>query len=394
MKRRFAIAIICGLVVAMIIGAVLFVLKSYSSVIVHKSSVKNLESSVMSTPTPDPLRPYAILLMGYGGGTHDGGRLTDSIMVARVKPKNEKITLISIPRDLWVNLPLDGDNTVGYKLNAAYAIGGDDKKYPNKKIEFTGSAGGGEMSKYIIGKVLGFDIDYFIALDFQGFTKIIDNLGVVDVKILQAFDDPLYPIEGMEADLCNKTPEEISSTEATISALMFEQSFACRYESLHFDKGVVHMDGKTALKYARSRHSTIDGGDFNRANRQRQILLAVKEKVISLNLVYKIIPIINTLSRNLQTDIDLPQMQKFISQASTISQYKITSVALTDKDVLMQGRSPDHQMILLPKLGIDDFSQIHQFITNGGVPPTSAPSPIPTNHSHLPLQISETGRRD
>ena len=162
-----------------------------------------------ATPTPDPDRPISILLLGYGGANHDGGSLTDSIMVAEIKPKESLINLISIPRDLWIELPIGTSEPHFAKVNTAYAIGLDDRRYPQKPVEFTGPAGGGQMVKSIIGQVIGKTIDFFIAVDFQGFTKAVDQLGGIDVKVQRTFTDPFYPLDIGTTDSCGKSEDEI-----------------------------------------------------------------------------------------------------------------------------------------------------------------------------------------
>ncbi|MDP4009764.1 MAG: LCP family protein [Candidatus Shapirobacteria bacterium] len=331
--------------------------------------------SIQPTPTLDPLRPYSILLLGYGGGTHDGTYLTDSIIVARVEPKNKKITLISVPRDLWVPIPITATEDKNFKVNAAYSIGNDNKRYPQKKVEFTGAAGGGELAKYVVGRIVGFNIDYFAALDFQGFTKTVDILGGINVPIQTTFDDYLYPIGDKEKDTCGKSDEEIKALTATISASKLEESFTCRYEHLHFDAGSQTMDGQTALKFVRSRHSLQDDGDFGRSLRQKLVITSIKNKIINSNFIPKIIPFINTISANLKTDMDFNKMHEFINNASELSQYKIESIALTDKNVLEQGKSADGQYVLLPKAGDNNWTEVQNFINN----PASSP-----NYSQFP----------
>ncbi|HEX8923937.1 MAG TPA: LCP family protein [Patescibacteria group bacterium] len=381
-KVKYILLGFIGLNIILIIGGILFLTRSYQSIVVKPNKPKNLAvTKPTATPTPDPDRPYSILLMGYGGGKHEGGRLTDSIIVARIEPKKQKVTLISIPRDLWVPIPINGDTTKSFKINAAYAIGSDDRTYPNKKIEFTGNAGGGEMAKYVVSKVVGFPIDFFVALDFQGFVKTVDMLGGIDVKVQKTFDDPMYPIEKDVVDNCGKSDEEIAALTATMSGEKLEKQFPCRYETLHFEKGLQHLDGQTALKFTRSRHSPTDGGDFNRAARQRLVINAVKDRVISLNFIPKIIPFIRTLSGNMQTDIALPQMEEYISKSSQLTQYEIQSLALTDQNVLIIGKSADGQSILRPGVGETDYSQIQAFINDPSIlsiTPTSKPSPQPT----------------
>ena len=196
---------------------------SYNQMVVKKNKSKEngtkLEVTPTVTPTPDPLAAYSILLLGYGGGTHEGGLLTDSIMLAQVAPHDEEVTLISIPRDLWAPILINGDESQNKKINEAYAIGSDDKKYPNKKAEFTGDAGGGEMAKYVVEQVTGIKPDYFAAIDFDGFVKIIDKLGGVDVKVARTFDDPYYPIEANINDTCGKTEDDIK-IESTIREIV------------------------------------------------------------------------------------------------------------------------------------------------------------------------------
>jgi LCP family protein required for cell wall assembly len=341
---------------------------NYNRMVVKVNKSKEVVNvTPTATPTPDPLAPYSILLMGYGGGTHEGGKLTDSIMLAQIRPREEIVRLISIPRDLWVQIPISETENVSRKINEAYVIGLDDKQFPNKKAEFTGNAGGGELSKYVIEQVTGIKPDYFATIDFDGFTKIIDSLGGVDVKVARTFDDPYYPIEEKTNDTCGKTDEEIKAIEATMSGDKLDQQFNCRYENLHFDKGIQHMDGTTALKYARSRHSNMDGGDFNRAERQKLVVTAIRDKIMSIGFIPKIIPTIQTLTRHITTDIDFSKMSELVTKIPEVSKYKIISIALTDQNVLKNAKASTGQFILSPKLGETDFSEIKTFIEDNGI---------------------------
>ena len=352
---------------------------NYNKMVVKVNKSKEVVSvTPTATPTPDPLAPYSILLMGYGGGTHEGGRLTDSIMLAQIRPRDEVVKLISIPRDLWVQIPISETETVNRKINEAYVIGLDDRQFPNKKTEFTGEAGGGELSKYVVEQVTGIKPNYFATIDFDGFVKIIDSLGGVEVKVARTFDDPYYPIEENINDTCGKSEEEIKAIEATMSGDKLDQQFTCRYENLHFDKGIQHMDGATALKYARSRHSTIDGGDFNRAERQKLVVTAIRDKIISIGFIPKIIPTIQTLTRHITTDVDFTKMSELVTKISEVSSYKIVSIALTNDNVLTNARATTGQAILSPKKGETDFSEVKEFIENNGiltVTPTLVVSP-------------------
>ncbi len=364
-------------VILIIVGLAYF---NYNKMVVKPNKSKpSAEITPTATPTPDPLAAYSILLLGYGGGTHDGGLLTDSIMLAQIVPREEEVKLISIPRDLWVPMPISGNEMTNKKINEAYAIGADDKKYPNKQAEFTGKAGGGEMAKYVVEQVTGIKPNYFASIDFDGFTKIIDSLGGVDIKVPQTFDDPFYPIEELKNDTCSKSEDDMKALEATMSGDKLEQQFTCRYENLHFDKGMQYMDGTTALKYARSRHSIIGGGDFNRAERQKLVVTAIRDKIINIGFIPKIIPTIQTLTRHITTDVDFARMGELVTKIPEVANYKVVSIALTDANVLVNAKANTGQFILNPKLGENNFDEIKEFIKNNGIlTPTPAATASPT----------------
>lgn len=364
MKWKHALIIIFVLLLIPL-GVYLYFQNRYQQMVVIRN--RNLSVTPTVTPTPDPNRDFSILLLGYAGANHDGGFLTDSIMLARISPKLQKVDLISLPRDLWVVMPISTTATQSAKINFAYALGISDKKYPDKSVEYTGPAGGGEISKYIVSTVTGIKPDYFFALDFTAFTKAIDQLGGLDVQVPKTFDDEFYPLEVGTTDLCGKSEDEIKAITATLSGDKLDQQFSCRYEHLHFDKGSIHMDGQTALKYARSRHSQTDGGDFNRSERQRIVIEAIKEKVVSLNIFSKVIPIIKTLSSHLTTDMDIKTMESLLVRAPEFSQYKINSQAITDKNFLKLGVSSNKQSILIPKLGENNYSDIQKYLKESNI---------------------------
>ncbi len=202
-----------------------------------------------------------ILFLGMGGLGHDGGMLTDTIIFSSLNLKTDSVTMISIPRDIWVP-------TLNAKINAAYEIG-------EKKA--TGS--GILMSSDAVYEIVGEPIHYTVLMDFKGFEQLIDSLGGIDIVIDKSFTDEMYPIRGKENDLCGGDPE-----------------FKCRYETIVFNKGTNHMDGKTALKFSRSRHSTDleEGTDFARAARQQKVIAAIKSKTLSPSVLLNPKRIVNT----------------------------------------------------------------------------------------------------
>lgn len=328
------------------------------------------------TPTPDPMAPYGVLLLGYRGDNSRGGYLTDTMMLAIVEPRKKTVNLVSIPRDLWVAIPTTKDSTTHYKINNAYVIGLDDKNFPNKPAEYTGAAGGGTLAKTIVADIFGIPVHYFISLDFEGFKKSIDILGGVDVTVSRPFEDPFYPITGKEDDVCEKSEEDVKQLTATLSGELLEQSFSCRYEHLKFDRGLIHMDGETALKYARSRHSLTEGSDFARSTRQKQIMIAVKDKILQIGFLPKALPFIQSLAGDLRTDIPLDTMRAYISQVNELKTYQINSISLSTENALTETYSTDRQYILIPKSGIDNWESVREYVLTqlDKVSPSQTPS--------------------
>ncbi len=185
-----------------------------------------------------------ILILGIGGGAHEGADLTDTIIVLSLNSIKKTVALISIPRDIW-------SDTLKDKVNTAYHYG-----------ELKQKGGGLLLSKVIMEDVIGMPIHYAAVIDFSGFTKVIDALGGIDVVVPEAFTDTKYPKPGMEQSDCPGDPTN-----------------ACVYETVHFDAGLQHMDGARALIYVRSRHAEGDeGSDFARSRRQQIIMVALRDR--------------------------------------------------------------------------------------------------------------------
>lgn len=176
-----------------------------------------------------------VLLLGMGGENHEGPYLTDTIIVASIQPSQQKVALLSVPRDLIV--PLDG---YGWrKINAANALG--EQKHPKR---------GAETTRDVLEGVLGIEIPYYVRVDFNGFAKIVDAVGGVDINVERSFTDTTYPTNNFGI------------------------------QTVSFKAGAQTMDGKAALRFARSRHGTNgEGNDFARSRRQQLVLTALKEKL-------------------------------------------------------------------------------------------------------------------
>ena len=289
-----------------------------------------------------------VLLLGIAGGIHDGPNLTDTIIFASIDPVQNKVVLVSIPRDLWIE-------DIKARINVAYAKGGI------------------SMAKGAVYKVVGQPIDYVVRVDFEGFEKAIDLLGGVEVDVLDAFDDYEYPIVGKENDPCGHMDEELDALATASSQL---EVFPCRYTHLHFDKGLQHMDGATALKFVRSRHGKgEEGTDFGRSKRQAELIKAVKDKVFSVSTLLnpaKIFSLYNVVKNSIDTNIKEEEFDDFVKLANKMSSSTIHNIVLDygDKEknrpgFLVHPGTLDiyrNEWVLIPRIGNDDFSEIKKYV--------------------------------
>lgn len=254
--------------------------------------------------------------------------LTDTILVASIGRVEKDVVLISLPRDLWVKSPQ------GYysKINAVY------------------SNGGGEEISQVVEGVLGIPIHYYIVVDFQLFRDSIDILGGVEVNIEKAFIDTQFPVEGKENAPLNE-----------------------RYQTVSFDSGLRTMDGDTALKFVRSRKGNNDEGtDFARSARQQKVIMAIKDKSLSLETLInpaKLKNLYDAYSENVDTSITFSDVQNFYILSEQINFNKVVSIVLDDRSAAEEGGllySPEDTSlyggayVLLPKAG--DFSQMHAYV--------------------------------
>ena len=332
-----------------------------SSVESKKKTFTN-SASISSITGSEDDSTISVVLLGYGGAGHDGGTLSDVIILAHVNYAMKKVTLISVPRDLWVELPVRSDKTEAYKINMAHAIGVDDVRYGLKEPIYQGETGGGEMAKYAVEKVTGVPVDYFASVSFDGFKEAVDLLDGIDVNVPVSFEDHYYPVKGLENETCGYTAAEIELFHRKFSGFELEKQFECRYETLSFTKGVMHMDGETALKFVRSRHSDTHGGDFARSQRQQALLTALENKLISREALDNPKQLLDTLSGTFRTDADLQTVEELLSVLGNPEEYTINSVNISTDNVLANSTSSGGAYILVPKAGIENWDEVHTFV--------------------------------
>ncbi len=294
-----------------------------------------------SSVTPAPINNhnpqqgvYNVLFLGYGGGNHEGTLLTDSVIVIHVDTNTHKAAMISIPRDLWVP--------------------------GNQKVNAAGISGF-QNSEPVVQNVTGLPINYYVSVDFSGFTKLVDDLGGITVNVPKTFDDPFYPIIGQENNVCGITETQINEFKAKYSGFELERQFTCRYEHLHYDVGQANLDGTAALKFVRSRHGD---SDFGRSLRQFAVLQGIGNKLISLRSLNKLDATINNLYDIVRSDLDLGTIKSLIQVFGDPNMYKINQIQLTTENVLNEGFASDGEYILTPKAGNFNFQSVKDYINS------------------------------
>lgn len=316
------------------------------------------EIQLTRAATPD--QEINLLLLGVGGGSHDGPDLTDTIIYAHINPNTKEVTLVSLPRDMWVS-------DLGAKVNTVYT-------FAEQKEEGSGL----DATKSMVTNILGQPVDYAVKIDFNGFVKAVDMVGGLDITVDNTFDDYEYPLSGKEADPCGLSEDKIASISAEIASGSATpvDAFPCRYEHLHFDKGSQKMDGETSLKYVRSRHGTgKEGSDFARSKRQEKVIAAFKEKMLSVDTFLnpvKLVSLMNVLQDSIRTDIKEEEYDDFIKLAKKLQGAKIKS-AVIDTGDSTEGRfglleNPPisseykNQWVLSPREGNGEYGEIQKYV--------------------------------
>lgn len=272
-----------------------------------------------------------ILLLGMGGSNHEGGYLTDTIMLASLKPSTGQVALISIPRDLTVPI----GNSGWRKINNINAL-----------AEAKNPGSGSQASIDALSDLLGIPIKYYVRADFAGFVEVINELGGIEVNVENVLNDYEYPIMGQEDN----------------------PNYYARYEHLYIPTGPQKMDGELALKYARSRHAAgAEGSDFARSRRQQLIMEAVKEKLLSRDNLLKpvmIAKIINQLETHISTNLEIWEMVRLWDLTKNIGRDNIINKVIDNSpdSFLIDSRGEDGAYILVPRSG--NFTQIKNFVQN------------------------------
>ncbi|MFQ6014621.1 MAG: LCP family protein [Anaerolineae bacterium] len=225
-----------------------------------------------------------ILLLGIDQRRGEEGAFrTDTMIVVSVDPLKKTAAMLSIPRDLYVDIPGFGEN----RINVANFLG-ETSNYPG---------GGPTLAKETVQYNLGIPIHYYILINFDGFRRVVDILGGITVDVEEAIDDYQYPDENYG------------------------------YQHIYIPAGLQMMDGETALRYARSRHG---GTDFERARRQQKVLLAIRDRALSLDIIPKIPALWAAREDMVRTDLQLDEIISLAQLGRELEAENIKSGVIDD----------------------------------------------------------------
>jgi LCP family protein required for cell wall assembly len=258
-----------------------------------------------------------ILVLGVDTRADGGDQNADVIILARLNLKDRTMHSVSLPRDLLVEIPGHGEG----KINGAYNIGV--KEDPDSRIA------GVAMMRDTIEHNFGIPIDDYVMIDFKGFEKVIDSVGGIDITVPEAIHDTEYPTE------------DYGTT------------------TLDIPSGHQHMDGETALAYARTRH-----GDSDDARRDRQILVieALFEKGQRIGSLTKIVNLILAVGDTVQTSFHFDEQLALASMALNMSERQIDMTSV-NQPMIQPGTAADGSWVY-----VGDLQEISAFIesTLGG----------------------------
>jgi len=294
--------------------------------------------AVESAEPWDGTERVTILLLGIDQRCEETGPThTDTLMLVTVDPVNLTGAVLSLPRDLWVEIPGLGLD----RINQAHYLG--------EVYEYPG--GGPALAVETVETTLGIPINYYVAVNFDAFVEVIDLIGGIVVSVPEAIDDPTYP------DRCYG------------------------YDPFSIEAGTHQLDGAAALKYARTRATF--GGDVDRAGRQQSVVLAVREQVVRLNMVPQLMrqapELWQTLQDNVNTNMTIDEALQLGLLVQDIPREQIHT-AVIDYNYVYNETTADGRQVLVP---IRD--QI-RYLRDELFAPPAIPTPIIADLSALMVQ--------
>ncbi len=263
-------------------------------------------------------------------GMDDAARLTDTIIVASIDPIHNEAALVSLPRDLYVQY----EDLGSMKINEVFPNVRNNALAQNSS-ERQADVVGYRAIQDMVSEVLGIPMHYYASIDFDGFRRAIDTVGGVTMQV----DDPVYEVLSLDG----------------------------RPYVLNVQPGQQEFDGLRAMAYVRSR-KTSPRGDFDRSERQRELLIALRQEVGSAGTFTnpaRLNALFNDFADNVQTNFSVEEVLRLNEIGSEIDPATIESIELIEEpnDFIASGNMSGLS-IQIPTAGINNYSEIHSYIRN------------------------------
>lgn len=250
----------------------------------------------------------------------DGSR-SDTMMLVSVDPASKSVVMVSLPRDLWVTIPGYGEQ----RINVAHALGGP------------------ELAMRTVTGNFGIAVNHYARVDFRGFERVVDTLGGIPVDVERPVKDDEYP------------------------------TYDYGVMRVYVAPGPQWMNGSNALVYARSRHSE---NDFGRARRQQRVLVAIRDRAVQANMIFKAPELVPLAQRTVSTDFGPFDLIKLARLSSEIDRERITNLVI-DANYASPFVTSDGAEVLLPNRPAiqSAITQAFNRAASGGSPAAAAPRP-------------------
>jgi LCP family protein required for cell wall assembly len=294
-----ALGLVVLLCLGLLGGALLYLSPVLALLDNHEISPGKPPTTPAATPPPlDSKQRINILLLGSDNDQKfpQDALLSQTMIVVSIDPSKRQVTLLSLPRDLWVPIP----------------------GYANAKIDLAYAKGGAPLARATVEKAFKIPIHYYAWIGLNGLVRVVDRVGGVDVDVLHPVLDDNYPNDFSDSGYGT--------------------------ERVYLAAGPQHLDGRHTLQYVRSRHGDLLS-DFGRSTRQQQVLLAIQQRTAGMDLVTALPAFARDLNGHVKTDLDLVRLTQLMLFMRGLRAADVHQAFITP--YVSDAVSPDGQQILL-----------------------------------------------
>lgn len=332
-SRRFKAIFITSIVAIALLGAAGYRLFGFLNSVFGRGIGNSNSAALSGDPRPEDLNTEGdgrlnVMLLGRGGSENDAPDLTDTVLIASIDLKNQSASLLSIPRDMYVD-----DLSYNSKINGVFSHEKEAAEYDGKSLDQAEDEGI-KAAVDIVRTVTGVPIHKYVLTDYKAFRDVVNAMGGVDVNI----------------------PESIYDG----------------YTGWTFRAGTQTMDGDRALEYARTRHGS-NRGDFDRTENQRRLLMAMRQKATSTGIVanpVRVNSLANAVQKNIRTDLTVDEARTVFDRLKTMPDSSVKSLDLGNpEDPLVITGNANGQSIVRPIAGLQDYTKIRAYARTNMIDP-------------------------